>query len=139
MSFLTNISAFLSSWGVFVAITVFIVTLAAIPVVITLLPCDYFLRSKRATTDQQQLSITRLLLIVVKNILGVLLIVAGIMMLVLPGQGLLTILLGLMLTNFPGKYALEKKLVETKSVFRSINWIRRKAGKEPMLLPAKEA
>ena len=138
MSFLPNISAFLSSWGLLAAITVFIVTLAAIPVVITLLPCDYFLQTKRAVS-KQQVSFMRLLLTFVKNIFGVLLIVAGIVMLVLPGQGLLTILLGLMLTDFPGKYALEKKLVQVNSVFRSINWIRRKAGKEPMLLPAQDA
>ena len=138
MSFLPNISAFLSSWGLLAAITVFIVTLAAIPVVITLLPCDYFLQTKRAVS-KQQVSFMRLLLTFVKNIFGVLLIVAGIVMLVLPGQGLLTILLGLMLTDFPGKYALEKKLVQVNSVFRSINWIRRKAGKKPMLLPAQDA
>ena len=37
-----------------------------------------------------------------------LLILGGILMLVLPGQGLFTIIIGLMLSNYPGKYSIEK-------------------------------
>ena len=36
----------------------------------------------------------------------------GILMLVLPGQGLLTILVGLMLSDYPGKFKLEKELLK---------------------------
>ena len=42
--------------------------------------------------------------------MGYLLIIGGILMLVLPGQGLLTILLGLIFSDYPGKYKLEKKV-----------------------------
>ena len=56
-------------------------------------------------------------------------------MLVVPGQGLLTILIGVMLTDFPGKYALERRLISQPSIFNAINWIRDKAGKEPLKRP----
>lgn len=53
-------------------------------------------------------------------------------MLVLPGQGLLTIVTGLLLINYPGKYRLEKKIVNKPSIFRALNWIRIKANKPPL-------
>ncbi len=73
--------------------------------------------------------------IVLKNLLGVALVGAGIVMLVLPGQGILTILIGVMLMDFPGKYALEKRLVSRPTVMRSLNWMRAKANRPPFLEP----
>ena len=131
----SSISGFLASWGLLIAIVGFIATLVIIPIIVVALPDDYFVRSRRVKHNPQQISITRVVLVFAKNIFGAMLIIAGAMMLILPGQGLLTILLGLMLTNFPGKYALERKLVGMKSVSKSINWIRDKAGKNPMTLP----
>jgi len=59
--------------------------------------------------------------------------VAGIIMLVLPGQGIFTILIGIMLLNFPGKYRLERWIVARRPVLRSINWLRRRAGRAPLV------
>ena len=56
------------------------------------------------------------------------LIIAGIVMLVLPGQGILSILVGIGLTDFPGKYRLERWLARQPAVFNTMNWIRRKRG-----------
>ena len=67
-----------------------------------------------------------------KNIIGFSLIIGGLLMLVLPGQGLLTIVTGLLLINYPGKYKLEQKLVTIPSIFRALNWIRVKANKPPL-------
>ena len=47
-------------------------------------------------------------------------------------QGLLTILIGIMLTDFPGKYKLERWLVRKRPVLTSINWLRQRAGKSPL-------
>jgi hypothetical protein len=68
----------------------------------------------------------------VKNAVGVLFIVLGIAMLVLPGQGILTLLIGIMLTNFPGKYRLERRVVTSKPILRNINKLRVRAGHEPL-------
>jgi len=58
--------------------------------------------------------------------------VAGIAMLVLPGQGVLTIVIGIMLLDFPGKYRFERSLAARRPVLRSINWLRRRANR-PLL------
>lgn len=72
-----------------------------------------------------------ILIRVAKTLLGFCLLISGIIMLVLPGQGLLTIVVGLSLLPFPGKNKLEKYLLARQSVRSSLNWIRVKAKKEP--------
>lgn len=71
-----------------------------------------------------------------KNVLGSLLIAAGIVLSVpgVPGQGLLTILIGLMLVDFPGKRYLEKKLISWPSVLHAVNRLRARFGRQPLTL-----
>ena len=54
-------------------------------------------------------------------------------MLVLPGQGLLTILVGLMLSDYPGKFKLEKKIIKTNLILKTINWYRNKSNIPPII------
>lgn len=68
-----------------------------------------------------------------KILIGMGLLVCGIVMLVLPGQGLITMLIGLSLIPFPGKNKLEENLLAKKSVRSTLNWIRAKANKEPFI------
>ena len=63
---------------------------------------------------------------------------AGIIMLALPGQGILTILVGLMLVDFPGKYGAERWVVGQRSVLKGINWIRTKSGKPRLVVSFKK-
>ena len=58
----------------------------------------------------------------------------GIMLLVLPGQGILTIIVGIILVDFPMKYRLERWLVSRKKVLKSMNWLRKRANKKPLKL-----
>jgi hypothetical protein len=51
-----------------------------------------------------------------------------------PGPGLLTVLLGIMLLDFPGKRALELRLVRRQQVHRTIDRVRKRYGKPPLLL-----
>ena len=74
------------------------------------------------------------LVLLAKNLLGVVFVLMGIAMLVLPGQGLLSIFVGVMLLNFPGKYRFERWLIKKPSVLRSINWLRRKSRRPPLVL-----
>jgi hypothetical protein len=60
-------------------------------------------------------------------------------MLLLPGQGLLTILMGLALTNFPGKYDLERRIVSRPAVSTALNRIRRAGSRPPLEMPAPAA
>jgi hypothetical protein len=79
-----------------------------------------------------------MVVLVAKNLCGVVLILAGIVMLVLPGQGILTILVGLICVDFPGKFAFERWAIRRRGVIHSINWLRKKAGREPLMSPDEE-
>jgi archaellum biogenesis protein FlaJ (TadC family) len=115
------------------SIFIFLLSILGISWFVAQIPEDYFLSSKRKPSKwQEQKPILRLAVLFGKNIIGVSLIIGGLLMLVLPGQGLLTIVTGLLLINYPGKYKLEQKLVAIPSVFRALNWIRVKANKPPL-------
>jgi len=119
-----------------VSAIMFIGSLFLIPVIIIRLSNDYFQNEEHfSLASNEQKSTSSFLIQIVKNLLGVIFILVGIAMLILPGQGILTILIGLGITNFPGKYKLERKLVKNQSVFKSLNWIRKRADVDPFLYP----
>lgn len=119
-----------------VSAIMFIGSLFLIPVIIIRLSNDYFQNEEHLSlASNEQKSTSSFLIQIVKNLLGVIFILVGIAMLILPGQGILTILIGLGITNFPGKYKLERKLVKNQSVFKSLNWIRKRADVDPFLYP----
>ena len=119
------------AWG---SLTLFVVSLAVIPWLVTKIPADYFHEEYRRLNLSDDRSLAIQLLVVFKNLLGCVLIVLGLIMLVLPGQGILTIVIGLFLMNFPGKYKLERSLVSRPKVLSSLNWIRAKADKPPLVI-----
>ena len=124
--------AVLSALAVLSVVT-FIGTLIAIPILVIHIPEDYFRPEKRTPVSARINHFgLRLLFLILKNLLGLLFVMAGIAMLVLPGQGLLTILIGLMLLNFPGKYTLERRFVMQRHVFKAINQIRVRADRPPI-------
>ena len=112
-------------WAGAMSLVLAVLTVIAVPWVIVRLPADYFVRPRR---EAWRLSPSRLpgalLFTLLKNLLGLALAVLGIIMLVTPGQGLLTLLVGLLLMNFPGKYRLERWLVTRKGIMRGMNWLR---------------
>ena len=111
----------------------FIGTLVAIPVLVIHIPEDHFLPENRSPISARINHFgLRLLFLVLKNVLGVLFVLAGIAMLVLPGQGLLTILIGIMLMSFPGKYTLQRRIVMQAHIFKAINRMRARAGRPPI-------
>lgn len=114
----------------------FVVTLVAIPMLVIHIPADYFTREKRNSNDSpRKHSLLHLVGLILRNLIGIVFIVAGIAMLMLPGQGIITLLIGLMLLNFPGKLALERRIIEHQSVLRAMNWMRCKAQKPELELP----
>jgi len=120
------------------SVIVFIGTLVAIPILVIHIPADYFTRRKKPLKSLPQgHAAVRLLVLVLKNLAGIIFILSGIVMLVLPGQGVITLLIGLMLVNFPGKLKLERRIIEQQSVLRAINWIRLRARKSALKLPRK--
>jgi len=121
------------SWFVWLAV-VSAVTLAAsallIPWFVAKLPADYFARDEHPAAWANAHPLLRILLLIGKNLLGVILIVLGILMLVLPGQGILTIVAGIALVDFPGRHRLVQSIVSRDPVMNALNWVRRRA-KQP--------
>ena len=109
-----------------------VATVVGVPWVVARLPHDYFNQSRRAAWRQTgEAPWFALLLGALKNAVGALLVLLGVVMLVTPGQGLLTLLVGLLLMNFPGKYQLERWLVMRPGVLRALNWLRGRKGQDP--------
>lgn len=130
----------LLGWLVAGSIAMFLLTPVAVGWALVRLPPDYFTNERRrALGSWSAHPALRLALLAGKNLLGVLLIVAGLLMLLVPGQGLLTITVGLVLTDFPGKFRLERWIVKRPSVWRSINWLRRRAHRAPIERPGPES
>ncbi len=100
------------------------------------IPVDYLTRPTAAFESfRNHHPVLRYLLITVKNMLGLLFVVAGVVMLVTPGQGVLFIALGVLLLDFPGKRKLERRLLGSRRVFQALNKIREKAGQPPLNAP----
>ena len=120
-------------WFGSISLFVFLFSLLSIRWLVALIPEDYVIKkggSKIKTNNQ----IGWYLVLILKNLIGYSLILGGIVMLVLPGQGLFTIIIGLMLSNYPGKYSVEKKFIAIPTILKSINWLRKKSNKPPLKL-----
>ena len=130
----------------FIFLTILLTTVVSIAYfivisyIITQMDKRYFIRKKNAGDDvSEKPHLTSMnssviyVVNIVKIIIGVCLLLCGVVMLVLPGQGLLTILIGLSLVPFPGKNKIEQDLLSRKSVRSSLNWIRMKANKDPFI------
>ncbi|TMB94230.1 MAG: hypothetical protein E6J42_11730 [Chloroflexi bacterium] len=112
----------------------FVASLIVIPWILILLPQDYFSQSHPRIRLKGHHPVLRLFVLVLKNLVGGILLLGGIAMLVLPGQGLLTMLIGLSLMNFPGKRAIERKLVSRPLILEAINRIRQRFDRPPLLI-----
>lgn len=113
----------------------FVGSLLAIPYVVRRLPPDFPSRGKRAPEPGERRSPGKLALRVLKNLVGVMLLGAGILALVLPGQGVLMIVVALVLIDFPGKPRLIRRIFRSKKVLDVANRIRKRGGKEPFEAP----
>jgi hypothetical protein len=113
------------------SVIAFVGTLIAIPAILIRLPPDYFKNHHHKPWFANHHPVVRTLGLLVKNMAGIIFLLAGIAMLFLPGQGLLTMLLGILFIDFPGKHRLEQKLIQHPQVLKAINAFREKSGKPP--------
>ena len=117
------------------SIFILIISVFMMVLIISFLPEDYFKSENRnliSSVQNSRYPLLKLLVLITKNFFGILLLLSGILMLVLPGQGILTIITGLVFMDYPGKYAFERKLLKQKGVINSINWIRSRQSKPPL-------
>lgn len=136
-NFIESITEFVSSYKVYIlwlatiSLFVFIFSLISIKWLVALIPTNYFIK-KNMVKSKKSYSFIWLISVIVKNLIGYTLILGGLLMLVLPGQGLFTILMGLVLSNYPGKYNIERRFISIPSVLKTVNWLRKKSNKPPL-------
>ena len=138
---LTNLTALLQEhrdtlwWIASLSFLAFVSTLFIVPWLAVRIPADYFATRRRPKLPFAEAHpILRWTGLILKNLLGAILILAGLAMLVLPGQELLTVVIGVMLVDFPGKHLLEGRIIRMPPVLKSVNWLRRKAKVQALQL-----
>ncbi len=114
-----------------ISAAVFILTLLLTPYLLGLMPVDYFSSKRKHAIEIK--SVWDFVKLILTTVIGMFLVLAGIIMLVTPGQGVISILLGLFLMEFPGKRTLELKFINHIPTYKALNWLRHKAGKPPFI------
>ena len=122
-------------WLVAISALTFVVSIAAVPWMLVRIPPRYFMSVNHAHPWADRHPLIRHSLTIGKNLLGLIFVILGLAMLVLPGQGILTILAGLVLLDFPGKHRVLLWTISRPAVLKSVNWIRGKANHEPLVVP----
>jgi len=121
-------------WCAAAAVGTFVVSLAAAGVALLFLPTDYFVRHAQPQRTRPQ-SAGGWAWRIGRNVVGVVILIAGIVMIFTPGQGLLSILLGLILIDFPGKHAVVRKILRNGKVVDAANRWRAKFDKPKLEQP----
>ncbi len=119
------------------SVAVVVGSVLAAPALLARIDADYFVRTGPSPDAwRSRHPGLRAAVKILKNLLGLGLLLTGLVLLVLPGQGLLTVFAALMLLDFPGKRKLELSIVRRRGILKALNWIRGKAGAPPLRVPA---
>ena len=138
-SYMEAFSYFLQNNQIFLYISglstiFFLLSLVGLSWLISIIPHNYFVDKKRVSFIKMKNPLMWLSIVIIKNSIGLILILCGILMLILPGQGVLTIITGLIFLDYPGKFKFERLLVRNKLILNSMNWIRRKLNKPDLII-----
>ena len=120
----------LFGWLFLGSIASLVLVAVLLPVIVVRLSPDHFLTSRGELSARGGLY--HWVLRIGKNLIGLVFVLAGLAMLVLPGQGLLTILIGLLMLEFPGKRAAERRLVRRPAILAFLNGLRARHGRPPL-------
>lgn len=127
-------------WGILVFVVSLVVsTIGSIFVILRLSENHFHADShdgKDPSFELERPHWQRVLGMVVKNALGVSLVVLGLVMSLpgVPGQGLLTMFIGVVLLDLPGKRAFERRIISKPSILHACNRLRIRFGKKPFTL-----
>jgi len=114
------------------SIVLLIASVVATPWLVSRLPADY-LRHKEHKVNRYPL--TRVVILFIRTLIGFALIIAGLIMLIIPGPGLVTLVAGISIARFPGKRTLLGKIASHRIIFSSLNRMRQQHGRPPFKHP----
>ena len=134
-----DLIALMHDWGLWLAIgsvAIFVIGLISTPFIVARIPVDYFTHDRRhCLKENLRHPAIEMIVIVLKNMLGLILLLAGFIMLFTPGPGLICMLIGLMIMNYPGKYRLERWFIHRPLILHAVNAMREKRNQPPLLPP----
>jgi hypothetical protein len=112
-------------WAIGAASTVVSLALVALaPLILLRLPADHFVRTRAPASRARR---------ALRVGLGVVLLLAGIAMLVLPGQGVITMIVGVSLLGLPIERSIGRFMLRRPGAAAALNKLRVKAGKAPFV------
>lgn len=120
--------------GVGLFLASLIISFAAIAFVMVKIPASYFSSHYQRDFLPNSPWLVRWSAVILKNVLGVVLVIIGIILSLpgVPGQGLLTILLGLIMMDIPGKRPIEAKIISRPTILAAVNKLRASYDKPPL-------
>jgi hypothetical protein len=123
-------------WGLVLYVGTFIGSTVVVAWLVIRLPATYFCDASPRDIWGDRRPVLRWTGFLLKNLLGILLVMlGGIMSLpIIPGPGILMLVLGIMLLDFPGKRRLEQWLVRRATVLQAMNRLRQRYGKPPLVV-----
>ena len=107
-----------------------------VPWLIVRMPEDFFSKPQRYNWLDRKPASIRAPIRILKNMLAVVLVIAGVIMFLTPASGLFPILLGVVLADVPGKLKLQRWILCRKTIRNSMNWLRRKFHRKPVQMPS---
>ena len=129
----------LLQWLGALSVVTFFGSLLIVPWLILRMSSEYFIKHRLKVIERHQRHpVLAVIVFFLRNTIGAVLLFAGTAMLLLPGQGIITMLIGISVMDFPGKHRLIEKVIQNRNVQRSLNWIRRKGGKEDLVFTAEQ-
>jgi len=134
----TEVVGFLHLWALpiaVVSVALFVLSLFLTPYIVARIPADYYSdnHDHQSLRKSKHRTLVEFILVSIKNVLGALLLLLGIIMIFGPGPGMLIILFGLSIMNFPGKCQLERWIISRPGILQGVNTIRRKHGQPPLI------
>jgi uncharacterized membrane protein len=118
--------------GVFIGSIV--ISALVVGIVIVKIPENYFSSHYQEDFLPNTPWLVRWGAVIGKNLIGLILVIAGIVMLIGPGQGILTILIGLIMMDIPGKRPIEAKIIKRPAILAAANELRARYKKPPLVM-----
>ena len=122
------------AWGLLFTIITIVASYGLIVIGMIKIPADYFSSTYVRKINTENHFSVRWTAFIVKNVVGFLLVIAGVVMIFTPGPGVPTILLGLIMMDVPGKRPLEARLIRRPMVLSAVNELRAKYNKPPLIM-----
>jgi hypothetical protein len=122
------------AWTLLFSVLTIIVCYGLIIIGMIKIPADYFSSTYVREINRDKHFSLRWATFIVKNIIGFVLIIAGIIMIFTPGPGVPTILLGLIMMDIPGKRPLEAKIIKRPNILATVNNLRARYSKPPLIM-----